>query len=98
MLTNRTKVALLAGAMALTAHSAMAVALPGGIDPGIGLLTLWTNARPVLAMAICSVCGCTGFMAVHRGDRLAPHIGSAVGGTLLAFGGPTILGWMGYAG
>src|ERR1700710_2466339 len=68
-----------------------AVNVSGGIDPTTGLTTLGSWILSLVGIAIPLICAFKGTHAVAEGRHLAPYIGSAVGGMVLAFGGAYIL-------
>ncbi len=71
---------------------AMAVVnVSGGIDPTTGLTTLGSWILSLVGVAIPIICAFKGTHAVAEGRHLAPYIGSAIGGMVLAFGGAYIL-------
>jgi hypothetical protein len=83
---------LLATLAALAADPAMAaVNVTGGIDPTTGLTTLGSWILSLVGVAIPIICAFKGTHAVAEGRHLAPYIGSAIGGMVLAFGGAYIL-------
>lgn len=90
-MTIRPFPALLAAALAFAASPALAVTVAGGIDPNVGLSTLLPWALRLAGLAICGICIVKGSHAVAEGRSLAPYIGSAIGGTALAFGAPYLL-------
>ena len=74
------------------ADPAMAVVnVSGGIDPTTGLTTLGSWILSLVGVAIPIICAFKGTHAVAEGRHLAPYIGSAIGGMVLAFGGAYIL-------
>ena len=76
----------------LAADPAMAVVnVSGGIDPTTGLTTLGSWILSLVGVAIPIICAFKGTHAVAEGRHLAPYIGSAIGGMVLAFGGAYIL-------
>jgi len=84
--------ALLAMSCAFAAGSATAaVNVSGGIDPTTGLTTLGSWILSLVGVAIPIICAFKGTHAVAEGRHLAPYIGSAIGGMVLAFGGAYIL-------
>jgi hypothetical protein len=84
--------ALLVTLAALAADRAMAaVNVSGGIDPTTGLTTLGSWILSLVGVAIPIICAFKGTHAVAEGRHLAPYIGSAIGGMVLAFGGAYIL-------
>ena len=83
--------AAFAALLATAASPAFAVSVSGGIDPNVGLSTLLPWALRLAGLAICGVCIVKGSHAVAEGRALAPYIGSAIGGTALAFGAPYLL-------
>jgi hypothetical protein len=77
---------------AVTAAPALAaVNVSGGIDPTTGLTTLGSWILSLVGVAIPIICAFKGTHAVAEGRHLAPYIGSAIGGMVLAFGGAYIL-------
>jgi hypothetical protein len=68
-----------------------AVNVSGGIDPTTGLTTLGSWILSLVGVAIPIICAFKGTHAVAEGRHLAPYIGSAIGGMVLAFGGAYIL-------
>jgi drug/metabolite transporter (DMT)-like permease len=82
----------LASLAALAAEpAAAAVSVSGGIDPTTGLTTLGSWILSLVGVAIPIICAFKGTHAVAEGRHLAPYIGSAIGGMVLAFGGAYIL-------
>jgi len=71
--------------------AAAAVNVSGGIDPTTGLTTLGSWILSLVGVAIPIICAFKGTHAVAEGRHLAPYIGSAIGGMVLAFGGAYIL-------
>ena len=71
--------------------AAAAVSVSGGIDPTTGLTTLGSWILSLVGVAIPIICAFKGTHAVAEGRHLAPYIGSAIGGMVLAFGGAYIL-------
>ena len=83
---------LAAGALALAAaQPALAVNVSGGVDPTTGLTVLGSWILSLVGIAIPLICAFKGTHAVAEGRHLAPYIGSAIGGMVLAFGGAYIL-------
>jgi hypothetical protein len=80
----------LSGAVA-TGPTTAAVNVSGGIDPTTGLTTLGSWILSLVGVAIPIICAFKGTHAVAEGRHLAPYIGSAIGGMVLAFGGAYIL-------
>jgi hypothetical protein len=76
---------------AFAVHPAAAVSVTGGIDPTTGLQTLGSWILSLVGVAIPIICAFKGTHAVAEGRHLAPYIGSAIGGMVLAFGGAYIL-------
>jgi hypothetical protein len=76
---------------ALAAHTAMAQPVTGGIDPTTGLQTLSTWIFNLVGVAIPTICAFKGAHAVAEGRHLAPYVGAAIGGSVLAFGGGYLL-------
>jgi hypothetical protein len=76
---------------AFAAGPAAAVNVSGGIDPTTGLTTLGSWILSLVGVAIPIICAFKGTHAVAEGRHLAPYIGSAIGGMVLAFGGAYIL-------
>ena len=68
-----------------------AVNVSGGIDPTTGLTTLGSWILSLVGVAIPIICAFKGTHAVAEGRHLAPYVGSAIGGMVLAFGGAYIL-------
>lgn len=87
---DRISVALAAIAV-LAAQPALAVTVAGGVDPTTGLTTLGSWILSLVGVAIPIICAFKGTHAVAEGRHLAPYIGSAIGGMVLAFGGAYIL-------
>jgi hypothetical protein len=88
----RLSFALLPTLVVLTAGPAIAaVSVSGGIDPTTGLTTLGSWILSLVGVAIPIICAFKGTHAVAEGRHLAPYIGSAIGGMVLAFGGAYIL-------
>ena len=75
----------------LTAHAAMAQTVTGGVDPTTGLQTLSTWIFNLVGVAIPTICAFKGAHAVAEGRHLAPYVGAAIGGSVLAFGGSYLL-------
>jgi hypothetical protein len=75
------------------AQSAVAQALgvSGGVDPTTGLQTLATWIFSLVGVAIPTICAFKGAHAVAEGRHLLPYVGSAIGGSVLAFGGAYLL-------
>lgn len=67
----------------------------GGIDPETALSNLETYGFGAAGAAISLICLFKGSHAVAEGRHLFPFIGGALGGIILAFGGPYILQRMG---
>ena len=78
---------------AFVANRAMAQALnvTGGVDPTTGLQTLATWIFTLVGVAIPTICAFKGAHAVAAGRHLLPYVGSAIGGSVLAFGGAYLL-------
>jgi hypothetical protein len=78
---------------ACVANRAVAQALnvTGGVDPTTGLQTLATWIFTLVGVAIPTICAFKGAHAVAEGRHLLPYIGSAIGGSVLAFGGAYLL-------
>jgi hypothetical protein len=74
-----------------TSQATAAVNVSGGIDPTTGLTTLGSWILSLVGVAIPIICAFKGTHAVAEGRHLAPYIGSAIGGMVLAFGGAYIL-------
>ena len=74
-----------------TSPTMAAVNVSGGIDPTTGLTTLGSWILSLVGVAIPIICAFKGTHAVAEGRHLAPYIGSAIGGMVLAFGGAYIL-------
>ena len=81
----------LAALAVLAAQPALAVTVAGGVDPTTGLTTLGSWILSLVGIAIPIICAFKGTHAVAEGRHLAPYIGSAIGGMVLAFGGAFIL-------
>ena len=81
---------VIAGALPVTSP-ALAVNVAGGIDPTTGLTTLGSWIMTLVGVAIPIICAVKGAHAVAEGRHLAPYIGSAIGGMVLAFGGAYLL-------
>jgi hypothetical protein len=77
--------------IAATAQPGFAVSVTGGVDPTTGLTTLATWVLSLVGIAIPLICAFKGAHAVAEGRHLAPYVGSAIGGMVLAFGGAYIL-------
>jgi len=85
-------VAIVTALAVLSSTQAMAVVnVSGGIDPTTGLTTLGSWILSLVGVAIPIICAFKGTHAVAEGRHLAPYIGSAIGGMVLAFGGAYIL-------
>ena len=67
----------------------------GGIDPQTALTNLETYGFSAAGAAISLICLFKGSHAVAEGRHLFPFVGGALGGIILAFGGPYILQHMG---
>ena len=67
----------------------------GGIDPQTALTNLETYGFGAAGAAISLICLFKGSHAVAEGRHLFPFVGGALGGIILAFGGPYILQHMG---
>jgi hypothetical protein len=78
---------------AFMANRAVAQALnvTGGVDPTTGLQTLATWIFTLVGVAIPTICAFKGAHAVAEGRHLLPYVGSAIGGSVLAFGGAYLL-------
>ena len=78
---------------AFAANRAVAQALnvTGGVDPTTGLQTLATWIFTLVGVAIPTICAFKGAHAVAEGRHLLPYVGSAIGGSVLAFGGAYLL-------
>jgi hypothetical protein len=76
---------------ALTAPSAMAQTVTGGVDPTTGLTTLSSWIFGLVGVAIPTICAFKGAHAVAEGRHLAPYVGTAIGGSVLAYGGRYLL-------
>ena len=63
----------------------------GGVDPTTGLQTLATWIFTLVGVAIPTICAFKGAHAVAEGRHLLPYVGSAIGGSVLAFGGAYLL-------
>lgn len=70
---------------------ASAVVVAGGIDPTSGLTLLGGWILSLVGVAIPIICSVKGAHAVAEGRHLAPYLGSAIGGMVLAFGGAYLL-------
>jgi hypothetical protein len=83
----------LAALAAFMANRAVAQALnvTGGVDPTTGLQTLATWIFTLVGIAIPTICAFKGAHAVAEGRHLLPYVGSAIGGSVLAFGGAYLL-------
>src|ERR1700738_4271726 len=71
--------------------AAQALNVTGGVDPTTGLQTLATWIFSLVGVAIPTICAFKGAHAVAEGRHLLPYIGSAIGGSVLAFGGAYLL-------
>jgi hypothetical protein len=69
----------------------LAVNVTGGVDPTTGLQTLATWIFTLVGVAIPTICAFKGAHAVAEGRHLMPYVGSAIGGSVLAFGGAYLL-------
>ena len=85
-----TRFSLVTGA-ALAAHPGMAQAVTGGVDPTTGLTTLSSWIFGLVGIAIPTICAFKGAHAVAEGRHLAPYVGTAIGGSVLAYGGRYLL-------
>jgi hypothetical protein len=80
------------GALVVTAaQPALALSVSGGVDPTTGLTTLGAWIMSLVGIAIPIICAFKGAHAVAEGRHLAPYVGSAIGGMVLAFGGAYVL-------
>jgi hypothetical protein len=70
---------------------AQALGVSGGVDPTTGLQTLATWIFSLVGVAIPTICAFKGAHAVAEGRHLLPYVGSAIGGSVLAFGGAYLL-------
>lgn len=86
--------AAMIGAVAIVSQPAFAQ-VTGGIDPETALTNLETYGFGAAGAAISLICLFKGSHAVAEGRHLFPFIGGALGGIILAFGGPYILQRMG---
>jgi len=77
--------------MALAAPGAVAQTVTGGVDPTTGLTTLSSWIFNLVGIAIPTICAFKGAHAVAEGRHLAPYVGAAIGGSVLAFGGSYLL-------
>ena len=82
--------AILPGFVA-TRAVAQALNVTGGVDPTTGLQTLATWIFTLVGVAIPTICAFKGAHAVAEGRHLLPYVGSAIGGSVLAFGGAYLL-------
>ena len=71
--------------------AAQALNVTGGVDPTTGLQTLATWIFTLTGVAIPTICAFKGAHAVAEGRHLLPYVGSAIGGSVLAFGGAYLL-------
>ena len=78
-------------ALALAPRIASAQALAGGIDPATGLTQIGSWMLTLVGIGIPIICAVKGAHAVAEGRHLMPYVGSAVGGSALAFGGSYII-------
>jgi hypothetical protein len=76
---------------ALAAHPALAQTVTGGVDPTTGLTTLSSWIFGLVGVAIPTICAFKGAHAVAEGRHLAPYVGTAIGGSVLAYGGRYLL-------
>jgi hypothetical protein len=76
---------------ALAARSAVAQTVTGGVDPTTGLTTLSSWIFGLVGIAIPTICAFKGAHAVAEGRHLAPYVGTAIGGSVLAYGGRSLL-------
>jgi hypothetical protein len=81
----------LATGAALAGHSALAQTVTGGVDPTTGLTTLSSWIFGLVGVAIPTICAFKGAHAVAEGRHLAPYVGTAIGGSVLAYGGRYLL-------
>ena len=65
--------------------------IENGVDPTTGLQTLATWIFTLTGVAIPTICAFKGAHAVAEGRHLLPYVGSAIGGSVLAFGGAYLL-------
>jgi hypothetical protein len=70
---------------------AQTTGVSGGVDPTTGLQTLATWIFSLVGVAIPTICAFKGAHAVAEGRHLLPYVGSAIGGSVLAFGGAYLL-------
>jgi hypothetical protein len=68
-----------------------AINVAGGVDPTTGLTVLGSWIMSLVGVCIPIICAFKGAHAVAEGRHLAPYVGSAIGGMVLAFGGAYIL-------
>jgi hypothetical protein len=76
---------------AVVAQSAAAQTITGGVDPTTGLTTLSSWIFSLVGVAIPTICAFKGAHAVAEGRHLAPYVGTAIGGSVLAYGGHYLL-------
>jgi hypothetical protein len=81
---------LVSGA-AFAARSAAAQTVTGGVDPTTGLTMLSSWIFGLVGVAIPTICAFKGAHAVAEGRHLAPYVGTAIGGSVLAYGGRYLL-------
>jgi hypothetical protein len=83
----------IAATVALAAQPTIgrAINVTGGVDPTTGLQTLATWIFTLVGVAIPTICAFKGAHAVAEGRHLMPYVGSAIGGSVLAFGGAYLL-------
>jgi hypothetical protein len=84
---------LIAATLALVEQPTVgqAINVTGGVDPTTGLQTLATWIFTLVGVAIPTICAFKGAHAVAEGRHLMPYVGSAIGGSVLAFGGAYLL-------
>jgi len=91
---NRLYVVGMTAAVVLAAQPAVAQ-VSGGVDPETALSNLETYGFGAAGAAISLICLFKGSHAVAEGRHLMPFVGGALGGIVLAFGGPYLLQRMG---
>lgn len=91
----RTDILRTAAAAAVTFAPQIALAatptLSGGVDPATGLATVGSWLLGLAGVGIPIICTVKGVHAVAEGRHLMPYVGSAIGGSVLCFGGSYLL-------
>jgi hypothetical protein len=82
--------ALFGATLAISSPAFAIVNVSGGVDPTTGLTMLGSWMLSMVGVVIPIICAFKGTHAVAEGRHLAPYLGSAIGGMVLAFGGAYI--------